>query len=1313
MRTPAAASTPKASLASTTPTPAAKSPLAAPAGAKSPTVARTNTPATRKSEPVPTPVPAPVTPSPPKPVVEAESTPASVPVADDAGQETPPPPPPVTPGSTVGEGSVKAKKSSMFSAAKSITKMLRRASFGVSVSSPAGGDAVPDLAAEAQAAVDAAAAAALADEAVEQDETEALSEQRSPAASSRAERSLSPGRYAYGSAATAAYPIPTPAFIASPARHAEEQEDGEGGEVHYEPEPEVFEFVVEYGTGTGEEDTSVLRIHAPGRPEIELADKLVAKSATQPVLTLILRNNAICNPERFCFSQRFERLSELDLAFNNITGTVKGLPATLRKLDLSHNRITNVASILSCADLIDLNLAHNNIKTFYGLPPKLERLDLSHNVISAIITLRTLALSPGIKQLDLTGNSVVLEVKEWKAIIRNTLTQLVELNGRALPKIKKLGALPPAITGNRTSPPKGRSAAASREEQRVNDAVRTKMYQLKLDMIEESKTTLERNQVVKSKTLRPEEADNLSKRLSVPTKALKHKTSTAPPPPALFSTKDLARRKSLTLSLSSAPAGRAVDVDLTAWLNKSKLQLEKAAKAVTKAVKLANQEHIDSEDVTALTSLLNRLELLSSRDPPLKVESAIAKLTEGDAMKRRAMTVREQMDVLGLLLLQVDSAVLLSAQGVFPLRDALDSALASGPGLVAHTTLLRACDASFDPNLLARKDGNVRTWQNKTALAQQHESSVSYLDDERDDGKYRSNAGSRGGSPSRQSAPLSRRDSGDKDGFAETKSFDVAPKSKDPSLTPEAFMDRVRSRITMRALYGAESIAPVAAAAASPHHSPERRSLDFSASDNRPATASAPMSMPPPLALPAVPTSTDLSARDEAANAASASSTAPPALQSQASEADLSAMDAKRAAKERVLARMNKTASRSSMSEASEPVTPVPPVETMEKTTVAPAQETSSSQLEAAVGVPEELLAPPAPPPATEANSGPVEDIPASTTSSAAAEVASAVYLAEEEEEEETPTSPFRGYEQNHTWPEESVEDQQYQYQHHYQERELEEVEEQEEFAAVEGQDAYGYDTGYDAGYDTGYGGGYDTEPAAYQEEYAGTYGEEQEGYYGDTYGAETYGDSYGAAPQESWGEEAGGPAAYENESGREEAYDAEPQQYDYSGSGYYEQEVDDAVADSTYAAYDDRGASGAAQDSYAYTDADYAAAPSADAHGGYEAAPADSYLAAQEPVAESALSQPVAQVSVASTAADVPVAVSVPTDTVPQAAPAIVEQPVIDPVRLSANPSSENVSVSDTPAPAEASAAPSADGDAKLTAKERLLARMAKNKKG
>ena len=78
--------------------------------------------------------------------------------------------------------------------------------------------------------------------------------------------------------------------------------------------------------------------------------------------------------------------------------------------------------------------------------------------------------------------------------------------------------------------------------------------------------------------------------------------STAPPPPALFSTKDLARRKSITLSLSSAPAGRAVDVDLTAWLNKSKLQLEKAAKAVTKAVKLANQEHIDSEEVTALAA---------------------------------------------------------------------------------------------------------------------------------------------------------------------------------------------------------------------------------------------------------------------------------------------------------------------------------------------------------------------------------------------------------------------------------------------------------------------------------------------------------------------------------------------------------------------------------------------------------------------------------------------------------------------------------------------------------------------------------------
>ena len=62
-------------------------------------------------------------------------------------------------------------------------------------------------------------------------------------------------------------------------------------------------------------------------------------------------------------------------------------------------------------------------------------------------------------------------------------------------------------------------------------------------------------------------------------------------------------------------------------------------------------------------------------------------------------------------------------------------------------------------------------------------------------------------------------------------------------------------------------------------------------------------------------------------------------------------------------------------------------------------------------------------------------------------------------------------------------------------------------------------------------------------------------------------------------------PASYEDESGKEEAYGPESQQYDYSASGYYEQEADGAAVGSTYAAYEDSAVQ-AAQDSYVYTSA-------------------------------------------------------------------------------------------------------------------------------
>jgi hypothetical protein len=213
--------------------------------------------------------------------------------------------------------------------------------------------------------------------------------------------------------------------------------------------------------------------------------------------------------------------------------------------------------------------------------------------------------------------------------------------------------------------------------------------------------------------------------------------------------------------------------------------------------------------------------------------------------------------------------------------------------------------------------------------------------------------------------------------------------------------------------------------------------------------------------------------------------------------------------------------------------TPIPPAETMkEREGAAPLQ---PSRLENLAGVPVDLLATlvaDSPTPA-------VDKIPSGPycTAVETTSVPCAV-------EESTAVSPFRGYEQNHTWPEESVADTQYQHQYH--EPELEEAGQEEGPAALEGQDAYGYDTEYHV------------QPTAFREVCADGYNEEQQSCSGDACG-NIHDNFCGAAPLEISAISAG--TIFQGESGRKEAYCAESQQGDFCALG-----ENDAVPSHSYA---------------------------------------------------------------------------------------------------------------------------------------------------
>jgi hypothetical protein len=1226
---------------------------------------------------------------------------------DTAELSPAPPPPPGTPGGSVADEtssvSGKPKKSAFYSAVKSVTKAIRRASFGSSSSAPS--SPVPDPATtSASNAVPFAQSPTAQGGPASEDTDESADTQydTSPAPPPQAERALtavpgntaaagvtttpvanktltgrtsppstmrsspassrlgdsihktaSPGSYQYGTATVAAYPIRgSGVSVASTVS---------------EPlaEPPVSAFVQDIAVQIDHDDPSVLKITAPGLPESDLADLLVPKRASQPVLKLVLKGNAIVSPERFCLSQRFEKLTDLDLSGNHITGPIKGLPVTLRRLDVSHNRISNVSSLLLCVNLTELNLAHNDVKSFHGLPPKLERLDLSHNVINSIITLRMLGLSPNLKAVNLTGNPVTLEVKEWKIVLCTVLTQLVEVNGRPLPKPKR--AVAPPLTGKR-SPGKSRPAAAAREEQRVNDAVRTKMHQLKLDMIKESKDVVERGMTVKAKSLPPAEMGHLSRRLSVPTQALKMKVTTTPPPPPLFSSADLARRSSVS---KQPPAGYATTVapsamnlrggdnEVSAWLNKSKASLEKAAKCVGRALKLASQEHTESAELTLLSQMFGRLELESCRDPPLKVETAIERLGDGDVMRRRVATVREHLDVVTLLVQQVDSAVLLSSQGVFKLREALDSALGSGPGLVAHTAVLRAYDASLDTSLLVRRapGSPQRSSAIPRPAASSHaahgvNTSVRSLFDNVDEG----------------AVPEPKVEDR---GFAESKATEV----RAPSMSPEAFMDRVRSRITMRALYGGAVAAPEeenTSAQPAVAKSPERRALDFAESAAVKSGNAVAPPPPPPLQVPErVPSKPSAVAESQ-----------PPAGSVQES------ITPKTAAKQRVLARMRSTSRNKLDEEANEAVKPALSVPDAAAHVLAPAP-----------AAPHAAAREPAPPARQ-----PVEPAhPAASAGFSSEDQAVLTYSAESVDAEEP---LFEGLTEDVLVPGEPLTD-------HYAEIDPESAEgalvtqEYQPYGSevhVDAQATHDYDYGYNESQeeqglqnvtthdDRQYGDGFAEDQYTYDQGY-----DAAQSYAHDAYGQDQYGyDTYGSA-QEAEAQDLYAADPYAGEYGEAVQQDGEASW----GAGDYSGYTHDPAQDQERV-----DPSHNAPSSYDYTPADVGV--------GYDTQPAQSPLVASEADFDLLVHAESPTKHTAVPSAPEPV-YGREIDTA-SAAPAVVTDvpaPVSDSAANGADSISRPGSMSDlregalTPLSAAGS-----DAESKLSAKERLLARMAKNKK-
>lgn len=138
-------------------------------------------------------------------------------------------------------------------------------------------------------------------------------------------------------------------------------------------------------------------------PQIALTPPMALAS----IVSLNISSNSLSDYSGIDLSS-LKHLQELDASWNKFRGPLpsKFVPASVVKLDMSYNELTDLTALLTCTELHTLNVNHNHVKKLAGLPSALDTLDISHNLISSLFALRLLSLSSKITDLRVEGNPV-------------------------------------------------------------------------------------------------------------------------------------------------------------------------------------------------------------------------------------------------------------------------------------------------------------------------------------------------------------------------------------------------------------------------------------------------------------------------------------------------------------------------------------------------------------------------------------------------------------------------------------------------------------------------------------------------------------------------------------------------------------------------------------------------------------------------------------------------------------------------------------------------------------------------------------------
>jgi hypothetical protein len=161
---------------------------------------------------------------------------------------------------------------------------------------------------------------------------------------------------------------------------------------------------------------------------------LYPRSKLNLICVLILRNNQLSDLP----SMRLKEMvcvTDLDLAYNGFTGAVphSAFPRNLERLDLEGNGFDDFSGLVTCSNLRSINISHNRIKNIAALPSKVVDLDISHNQLNSPLHLRLLSLTPSIKTLRICGNPIVEATAFCRVIVCSVLPNILQLDDVYIP----------------------------------------------------------------------------------------------------------------------------------------------------------------------------------------------------------------------------------------------------------------------------------------------------------------------------------------------------------------------------------------------------------------------------------------------------------------------------------------------------------------------------------------------------------------------------------------------------------------------------------------------------------------------------------------------------------------------------------------------------------------------------------------------------------------------------------------------------------------------------------------------------------------